>query len=158
MNQSKWTSTAIRSVLSNPRRDKNGTPCAICGKHNSITECHHLISVKTLTDLINDYGLPLESLRTPIVWLCPNCHAYFHKCGDLEDCLTKYIGIGSEMIKSGYGQNEMDALSELRRERDKWLATLRAEATARLSRKAYDYEINPENAETAYTRGCVRGE
>lgn len=31
-------------------------------------------------------------------------------------------------------------------------------AAAKLGRKAYGYEISPENAEIAYTRGCVRGE
>lgn len=55
---------------------KNRKPCFICGRHQSITEAHHTITLKEISQLLMSWGsLP----EPPVVWLCPNCHTYVHR-------------------------------------------------------------------------------
>lgn len=55
----------------------NRQVCEACGEHESITENHHLLTLKKCALLINT-GVFIE-IKSPIVWLCPNCHMYLHQ-------------------------------------------------------------------------------
>lgn len=49
--------------------------CFICGKHAEITQCHHAYPLSSAKYLL----LLLGSIKEPpFIWLCPNCHAYYH--------------------------------------------------------------------------------
>ena len=52
------------------------TSCVVCGRHKEIAERHHVLSLKKSALLLNS-GL-IERVKTPILSLCPNCHAYLH--------------------------------------------------------------------------------
>ena len=57
------------------KRYKEHQPCEICGKHKDITHLHHVISLKDCTMLLH----VVDFIDIPVVFLCPNCHAYIHK-------------------------------------------------------------------------------
>ena len=50
-------------------------PCFVCGRHESITELHHVF---TLKDCVMVFDI-VQSVEVPMVWLCPNCHTYIHQ-------------------------------------------------------------------------------
>lgn len=56
-------------------RHKEHDKCEVCGKHAGITHLHHVINLKDCAMLLN----VVDSVDTPIVSLCPNCHAYIHQ-------------------------------------------------------------------------------
>ena len=59
------------------RKKQNREPCVVCGKHRAITQEHHVIPLKKCADILNrNIALRIDA---PLVWLCPNCHAYVHK-------------------------------------------------------------------------------
>lgn len=92
---------------------KNRKPCFICGRHKSVTEAHHTITLKEISQLLMSWGsLP----EPPVVWLCPNCHAYAHnyRCvdpSDLEPGILEKIfdiqQIGEDFL-SQYAEVEID--------------------------------------------------
>jgi len=49
--------------------------CFICGGHETITELHHIRTLKDCAEEL-EYSDTVESSR---VWLCPNHHRYIHK-------------------------------------------------------------------------------
>lgn len=53
----------------------NRQPCYVCCKHQSITELHHVFSLKDCAMVIDAVG----SVNVPMAWLCPNCHTYIHQ-------------------------------------------------------------------------------
>ena len=70
--------TAISAAIRAETRALQGKrqPCYICGEHEAISQCHHLISVREIEAAIrrsNNWNQPM-----PLVWLCPNHHAYWH--------------------------------------------------------------------------------
>lgn len=50
-------------------------PCEACGKHKEITHLHHVVSLKDCAMLLD----AINSIETPMVFLCPNCHTYIHQ-------------------------------------------------------------------------------
>ena len=52
-------------------------PCYICGKHEKITEWHHLISLSECANKLFK-NFDINELETPMYCLCPNCHTYIH--------------------------------------------------------------------------------
>lgn len=70
-------------------------PCAICGRYKSITEKHHLVSVKEIVtqwvDMKIDHS-ELLRLTLPIVWLCPNHHTLFHAMDTMDEVRLTEIG------------------------------------------------------------------
>lgn len=56
-------------------RYREHKPCEVCGKHEAITHLHHVISLKDCAMLLN----AVDAVNTPVVFLCPNCHAYIHQ-------------------------------------------------------------------------------
>ena len=56
-------------------RYKEHQPCEVCGKHKEITHLHHVVNLKDCTILFN----VVDYVNTPVVFLCPNCHAYIHQ-------------------------------------------------------------------------------
>ena len=52
-------------------RYKEHQPCEVCGKHKEITHLHHVVNLKDCTILFN----VVDYVNTPVVFLCPNCHA-----------------------------------------------------------------------------------
>lgn len=75
-----WKVDAVRAIMQNETTVKEN--CFICNKHGSISELHHVIPVSQLTKLLNMGAVDLKHASTPIVWLCPNCHAYIHRAMD----------------------------------------------------------------------------
>ena len=51
--------------------------CYICGEHKTITQAHHVMPLKDVAQIMSRCELTME--EPPVVWLCPNCHAYVHK-------------------------------------------------------------------------------
>ena len=49
--------------------------CFICEKHKFISELHHLKTLKQCIDELNNS----KQVTSRVVFLCPNCHSYFHK-------------------------------------------------------------------------------
>ena len=60
------------------KRTKERHPCFVCNKHESITEVHHIIQLKDISNFFN-IGI-IDEITNPLVHLCPNCHSYTHKC------------------------------------------------------------------------------
>jgi hypothetical protein len=52
-------------------------PCYVCSKHPLITEYHHLIPVAQIADYMERTGN--YKYPSPMVWLCPNHHEYWHQ-------------------------------------------------------------------------------
>ena len=50
-------------------------PCYVCGQHESITELHHVFSLKDCAMVLD----VVQSVEVPMVWLCPNFHTYIHQ-------------------------------------------------------------------------------
>ena len=49
--------------------------CYICDMHREITQAHHVYPLSSAKYLL---GLLRSIKEPPIVWLCPNCHKYYH--------------------------------------------------------------------------------
>lgn len=73
MNEPLATAKTLRKQC---KKHKEKEPCFICGKHSTITECHHVIPLKICADIMNEFHK--NELTVPTAWLCPNCHAYAH--------------------------------------------------------------------------------
>lgn len=73
-----WKTNTIRNMLIAPDR-KEKENCYVCGEHRTIAQLHHVIPVEQLTKLINMEVVSLHDVSTPVVWLCPNHHAYIHE-------------------------------------------------------------------------------
>lgn len=58
------------------KQHKEKEPCFICGKHKTITELHHVLPLSECSKMMNK--LNVKTIFIPVVWLCPNCHAYAH--------------------------------------------------------------------------------
>lgn len=56
---------------------RNKEPCRICGQHKDIAQAHHVMSLKEVAQLMSRCRQNME--EPPVVWLCPNHHAYVHK-------------------------------------------------------------------------------
>ena len=91
MSDGAWTANGLRKLLSNSKGLQR-EQCFICGQHVGITELHHLIQVSELADLLNKGALSFSDVKTPVVWLCPNCHAYVHAGmrGDTDTVLPMF--------------------------------------------------------------------
>ena len=50
--------------------------CLICGKHEDITQAHHVMPLHECK-LFLEQGHIMD--EPPVVWLCPNCHVRVHK-------------------------------------------------------------------------------
>lgn len=72
-----WNITAegLRKWL--PANYEARQPCFACGRHSSITHCHHVVPLKSCAYLLRK-GFT-SRIEDPLVWLCPNCHAYLHQ-------------------------------------------------------------------------------
>ena len=57
------------------RKNELKQPCYICGRHQTITELHHVFTLKDCANVIET----VKSVDVPLVWLCPNCHTYIHQ-------------------------------------------------------------------------------
>lgn len=117
---SEWKTEAVRALLNNPKKSKNGEPCYVCSKHAEITELHHVVSVSELTKLLNNKDLDLEELETPVVWLCPNCHAYLHKIKSFVSGSDVRIS----MAQNGYSRKELELLYNILQARESQLLKL----------------------------------
>lgn len=76
------------------KRPAKHVHCYICHAHPAITECHHLYPVK---DVANDLSIQDQSLLLT-VWLCPNCHRYYHAVEDGKITLhelIEFVGLGN---------------------------------------------------------------
>ena len=69
------TAEELRKWL--PVNHETRQPCFACEKHSSITQCHHVVPLKMCAYLLNN-GFT-NRIENPLVWLCPNCHAYLHQ-------------------------------------------------------------------------------
>ena len=58
------------------RKSDKRKPCECCGKHQVITELHHLVPLSMCAEFAR-YG-SLQRINVPLIWLCPNCHRYLH--------------------------------------------------------------------------------
>lgn len=88
-----WKTSAIREMLTTDSDCKRNN-CFICGKHKEIAELHHVIPVSQITAILNMGIVELKDISTPVVWLCPNHHAYVHKAMNGEtsfliNCLSE---------------------------------------------------------------------
>lgn len=88
-------------------------PCAVCKKHRTITEAHHIVPLREMAELANLFHL--EFVPEPsTIWLCPNCHKYLHNftkapifrddVGDAEFTAICDLYIYSREIKRKYIQ------------------------------------------------------
>ncbi len=70
---------ATLEIRASDLRKKNNyarEQCSICNKHKEIAELHHVVPLKKCAELLNSGE---KEIISPRIWLCPNCHAYFHK-------------------------------------------------------------------------------
>ena len=116
----KFSSKVMRKMINDPRKPKEGTVCYICKKHSLISELHHVVPIETLAKMFNELDVPIDKISTPIVWLCPNCHAYAHKM--LSN--TFNTNIGESVLLSYDKQEEIDRLIQLLKTRDKTINEL----------------------------------
>lgn len=115
MVQNEWTAKDVRKMLTKVQRPADtDIPCQICRANGYITEAHHAIPVKKLAYHVNCCGLPLDELKTPIFWLCPNCHTYMHIAGatDEGDYNSMYKA-ATYMQKGGYPLQHIEAMLDL---------------------------------------------
>lgn len=56
-------------------QQKANSPCCICGKHRLITQWHHVYPLEECVELLENGH---DSVTSPLISLCPNCHAYVH--------------------------------------------------------------------------------
>ena len=63
----------IRNRMSSKHREK----CFVCGGFPEITQLHHVVPLHECANLFNQ-GYK-DDIDVPMVWLCPNCHAYIHQ-------------------------------------------------------------------------------
>lgn len=87
--------------------------CFICNKHKYITELHHINPQKNKIKDINIKGI----YESDLIYLCPNCHSYFHKIlykeskRKLDYLILSYWGENKNMrekiiyLRSKYGIN-----------------------------------------------------
>jgi ssDNA-binding Zn-finger/Zn-ribbon topoisomerase 1 len=55
----------------------NKEPCFACGGHKSIAQSHHVLPLKYCMMMLNTNAI--SEIETPLIWLCPNCHAHLHQ-------------------------------------------------------------------------------
>lgn len=90
-------------------------PCVVCEKHAGITHLHHVLSLKECAYLLN----VRESIDVPVVWLCPNCHAYVHQM---------QRGIFYNALRE-LSEDEYLRICSIIEQRDKAMGTILKEAT-----------------------------
>lgn len=87
----------IRSRTRKLRKERQS--CYVCGNHIAITELHHLISVVDIAK----YFLRTEDTThpMPVVWLCPNHHAYWHLLETSQRSMRRLLlsALGDESSK-----------------------------------------------------------
>lgn len=74
------TMTAAR-IRSRDRAVKTfSKACHVCGKFDSISELHHLVSVSSIRKMLEQAGTKQVAceIRYQVVYLCPNHHALLH--------------------------------------------------------------------------------
>ena len=76
-----WKTNEVRRLMPMPSSLERES-CFICGKHEGITVAHHVVPVSELTTYLNVGWIGVSEVSSPIVWLCPNCHAYVHAALD----------------------------------------------------------------------------
>ncbi len=54
---------------------KERRPCYVCGRHQAITEFHHVFSLRDWAVMFPN----VQTIEIPMAWLCPNCHTYIHQ-------------------------------------------------------------------------------
>lgn len=82
-------------------KHKNRRECFICGKHAKITQAHHAYPLSSAKYFLYLLGTIKEP---PTVWLCPNCHAYYHlySAGKLTFDLTDgFLDKAAEIYEIG---------------------------------------------------------
>lgn len=91
------------------RKKRDREPCFVCGKHRSITQEHHILPLKHCAEILNRNIA--EKIDVPLIWLCPNCHAYVHKLIKLD-----FISVMRETrIFHSISENDLSALIEIGR-------------------------------------------
>lgn len=88
--------TEIQRIIRAISRQKQGErqACFVCNKHRFITELHHIIPVKEIALYIHETGKRNHPM--PMVWLCPNHHAYWHKLEGKSDNFGVYLHLSLE--------------------------------------------------------------
>lgn len=51
-------------------------------EQQNYTVVHHIVPISDLTAWLNAGLIDALNVSSPIVWLCPNCHAYVHAALD----------------------------------------------------------------------------
>lgn len=87
--------TTQQRIRKTTKRPTERIPCYICNGFSLITECHHLFPVNKAAIEIDNTGKTLIH----VVWLCPNCHSYWHKLEHLKT-KSKRIALFREMGKA----------------------------------------------------------
>ena len=113
----KVTTAELREMLTDPKKGQQGEPCDVCGKHAGITELHHVVPVSMLARMI-ELGLPIKEVTTPVSWLCPNCHAYFHAA---DKNINRTI---LSMDEAGYSEDQILTMANIFRARDETVEKL----------------------------------
>lgn len=90
MSDINWSTETIRAILTVPDC-KEKENCYVCGKHKTIAQLHHIVPVNQIAKLLNLGVIELCEASTPVVWLCPNHHAYIHElmngnCSLITNC------------------------------------------------------------------------
>lgn len=106
----KWKTKSIRKIIDDPKPSRDGEPCFVCGKHKAITEIHHVCPISEFVDLLNNDHIEIQDIQTHVVWLCPNCHAYFHKLH--HKGLKNTENVLMSMVKAGYTESQYNLMTE----------------------------------------------
>ena len=86
-------------------------PCFVCGKHKSITHAHHVLPLNECVAYMD--LLDTSTIECPIIWLCPNCHSYYHKIFSKHFSMDNYW-LAIEEI----GKEQADKIVEIEKFKD----------------------------------------
>ena len=114
-----WTTAKqLRKTHHHSHKTEDQEPCCVCGKHRSITHQHHVITLKKCAKIFNT--ISIDKINAPLVWLCPNCHAYVHKLlkYDFISVLREariYQSISGDEFETliAIGRKESDIIAEI---------------------------------------------
>lgn len=97
----------------NPR-PKGRHPCFVCGGHRYISQSHHLIEVAKVAGVLHGLAIWDWSPSIPVVWLCPNHHAYEHAMRRVQQEVPPDL---SEALGEGLSDRDWDRLIEIDNQR-----------------------------------------
>ena len=105
MNELTTSAAALRKQHKKPKTEHE--PCYVCGKHRTITQQHHIISLKKCAEIFNRTAI--KKVNAPLIWLCPNCHSYIHRLLKLD-----FISVMREArIYQSISEEELSQLIEI---------------------------------------------